>query len=388
MKYDVGVIGGGLMGLVCAWRLAQKGVRVGLFERGSVGQEASCAAAGMLAPLCEAARYPPAHGDRAPRQAMLQLCRDSLALYPAFAAELLSTTGIDIELCLSAIPDADWRAPGFHYFATDTNDQAIAGFRELQQEGYAVQEHATATLEPRLRHLVSAETVAPSFFDLPEEGQVNNRLMVQALAKAAVEAGVDIHENTAVQSLAIDSEKATGFNTDIGTVDCNHVLLCAGSWSGAVPGLPPDCLPPVRPIAGQVLSLRSHGEIPGVVYSTSVYLVPRRDGRLLVGATMEESGYEKQPTEAGRQRLHDAATKLIPRVQDFAVEDHWAGLRPASVDGLPVLGATRVKNLYAATGHFRNGILLTPITGELMARCIVEGAAPPAAFNPERSYDG
>jgi glycine/D-amino acid oxidase-like deaminating enzyme len=164
-------------------------------------------------------------------------------------------------------------------------------------------------------------------------------------------------------------------------VSCDKLLLCAGAWSGE------DVWPlplPVRPVAGQMLVLQAAQRVKSVIYSESVYLVPRRDGRLLVGATVEDVGFRKAVTPSGTQALLDGARGLVPELADCAIVEQWAGLRPYSSDGLPILGATPLRNFYVATGHGRNGILLTPITAKLMANCILNNVEPPEAFSPGR----
>lgn len=369
MKFDVGIIGGGVIGLACAWRLAQGGAKVGVFERGKIGREASWAAAGMLAAQCEAAHHPP-HADQSTLEAqaaMFDLCLGSRALYPSFAQELWDASGIDIELSLhESTLGGDWRTPGIWYVRTRDDDPAPHAFERQSQAGHAV------------------ERLGEHVFRLPDEGQVENRKLAEALKVACDRWGVSIFESEAVEAVCHPNGRVVGLRTSQREVGCDKVLSCGGAWSQSTLGLPPDCLPPVRPIAGEILALRVGIEVPHIIYSSDVYLVPRRDGTLLIGATMEDRGFDKSIQEAAKTQLLQAATRVVPEVACHEIVDHWAGLRPASPDGLPILSATSLPNLFVATGHGRNGILLAPITARLMADHILRDAALPAAFSMSR----
>jgi glycine oxidase len=376
MKYDVGVIGGGVIGLACAWRMAQAGARVVLFERGPIGREASWAAAGMLAPQCEAAHYPPVwdsdeqgSDEQVRRAAMFALCVQSRALYADFADELLDVSGVDIELSLSTHAAGDWRQPGILYIAT-RDDRAVEAFEAQRGQGQRVEDTT-----PFAGHRAVW---------LPDEGQVENRKLVEALHLAAIRAGVTLHQTDPICEVRLEDDRITHLISQQHDVMCDKVLLCAGSWSNQLGGLPAECLPPVRPVAGQVLSLRGNRQISHVIYGSDVYLVPRRDGRLLVGATMEETGFHKRLTAGGLLSLLRPACELVPELTECMVEAHWAGLRPATDDGLPILGRTPLENLFVATGHFRNGILLTPVTAELMTDYILRDAETPVEFSLDR----
>jgi glycine oxidase len=285
MVFDVGVIGGGVIGLSCAWRLAQAGARVAVFERGEIGHEASWAAAGMLAPQCEAAHHPPS-GDKSStrsRQAMLELCLQSRSLYAAFADELFEATGIDIELSLSTHSRHDWRRPGILYVDNSDVGNAFEAFALQKESGLAVESAGEFNGFPALW--------------LPDEGQVENRKLATALGHAAQHAGAEFFfGETRVVDGAVCCDNAL--------VTCDKIVLCAGAWSGEE--LWPLRLP-VRPVAGQMLVLQAAQTVQSVIYSESVYLVPRRDGRLLVGATVEDVGFRKAVTSEGTQALWDAA---------------------------------------------------------------------------------
>ncbi|MDF2440887.1 MAG: glycine oxidase [Abditibacteriota bacterium] len=367
MKYDVGIIGGGAIGLSCAWRLAQAGVRVGVFERGEIGREASWAAAGMLAAQCEAAHHPPAGAQSIldARHAMFDLCLQSRALYPAFAQELFEASSIDIELSLRSAPAAlssaeEWREPGILYVQRQPDEWAQNAFAQQNEAGHIVQS-------------------APDFAGhnalwLPDEGQVNNRRLVEALRLACERSGVLIHQAEPVQEVHRRDGRAATIETPGHSALCDKVLLCAGAWSHDTLRLPPECLPPVRPLAGEMIAVQAGRIVDRVIYSDGVYMVPRRNGTLLNGATMEERGFDKSKSEATRTHLLQSACGMVPELAHCEIVEHWAGLRPASVDGLPILGATPVPNFYVATGHGRNGILLTPITAHLLVESILSSA--------------
>lgn len=335
---EISIIGGGAIGLACAWRLAQEGASVTLFERGHVGQEASCAAGGMLAPGPEEAIHPSSHSA-----AMLKLGVASRDLYPDFAAELLELTGIDIELSHVDSATQDWRKPGISMVRANGETQ---------------------------------------WFE--RDGQVEPRKLTEALRWACEKSGVCIRENTPVCELERRGHVVRALRLENEIVEVERVLLCAGAWSGTLGDLPPNTLPPVRPVAGQMLQLRGERRLNHIVYGEKCYLIPRRDGRLHVGATVEEIGFEKRVTAGGVATLLNAALQLAPALGNATFETSWAGLRPVSPDGLPILGGGPLENLSYATGHGRNGILLTPITAQILVAHLLRGEAVPPSFELER----
>lgn len=372
-RFDVGIIGGGVIGLSCAWRLAQSGARVALFERGEIGREASWAAAGMLAAQCEAAHHPPSESgsiEYSKRAAMFDLCLQSRAMYADFADEIG-----DVELDLSTARSATYFR-GITYAATSGDDVAISAFEKQHSNGLSVA-FIDKVFPPNV-HFVRA-------FLLPDEGSVNSRKLVQSLKRAAIRAQVSVCENVEVRNVQTDDFGAR-INTSEGTFRCEKVLMCAGSWSGYVPTPLAQILRHVQPVGGQIIALKY--PLGQVLYSSGVYLVPRRDGSLLVGATVEAPGFRhevrRNATVAGTLQLLNAACQLLPDLKDAPILDQWAGLRPGTPDGLPILGSTPIKNLYVATGHYRNGILLAPITAKLMTDCILNNVEPPREFSIER----
>jgi glycine oxidase len=358
----VAIIGAGVIGLAIAWRLATRGAQVTMFDRGAAGGGASHAAAGMLAATMEAE---PGEGP------LVELGRASHARWGAFAAELLDATGIDVEL----------RTEGTLIVALTGDDRAqLMHHLALQQKLGLPVEWLTAS-EVRRREPHIATTVAGAVL-CAQDHQVDNRRVVAALLEAARLSGVTIHEHRAVAEIVIAGGAVTGVALEDGQqVAADVVVLAAGAWSRAIGGLPADSRPPVRPVKGQMLALRMDAAAPlinHVICAPGVYLVPRRDGRLLVGATVEERGFDASLTAGAVLTLLESAWRVIPSLEELAIHEMWVGHRPGSRDDAPILGAGRMRGLIYATGHHRNGILLTPITAELVARLILDGVADPA----------
>lgn len=347
----IAIVGGGAIGLSCAWRLAQSGARVTLFESGEAGREASFAAGGMLAPT-------PEFWLHQPNAAMRQLGLQSRDLYPEFAAELLELTGVDSELCLTRSPTHDWRTPGI---------MLVAPAPEVAGNG--------------------RDWNGERAFWLGDEGQVEPRQLTRALRVACEKAGVRLRENSLVRGFDIVGNRVQTLRLADARFEADQFLLCAGAWSGQALGLPSEAVPPVRPVAGQMLQLRGEHLLRHVVYGENCYLIPRRDGRLLVGATVEEIGFAKCVTATGTAQLLGAALELAPILNDAPLETSWSGLRPASPDGLPILGGGPIENLSYATGHGRNGILLAPRTAQIIAGYLLRGESVPQAFELKRSVE-
>ncbi|MGA8653986.1 MAG: glycine oxidase ThiO, partial [Xanthobacteraceae bacterium] len=355
------IIGAGVIGLGIAWRLAGRAT-VTAFDRGKAGAGASHAAAGMLAACCEA---------EPGEEALVALGRESQARWPAFAEELERMSGIDVEL----------RREGTLVLALTADDQAtIAHHLEFQRQLNLPLEWlsaaATRAREPRL-----AGKIAGALFS-PQDHQVDNRKLALALRIAAERAGVEIREHQPVKEILVQGGQARGVVLDDGTsIGADIVVLAAGAWSRSIGGLPPDRRPPVRPIKGQMLALRMDPAAPllsHVLWAPGVYLVPRRDGRLIVGATVEEKGFDETITAGGLLTLLEAAWRAVPAVEELPVDEIWVGHRPGSRDDAPILGPGPLAGLFYATGHHRNGILLAPLTAEAMARLILDDIVEPA----------
>ena len=357
----VAIIGAGVVGLGIAWRLAGR-AEVTLFDSGKAGSGASHAAAGMLAACCEA---------EPGEEALVALGRDSQARWPPFAEELLRASGIDVEL----------RREGTLVLALTADDQGeilhrLEFQRRLDLPLEWLSAAATRAREPHL-----AGKIAGSVFS-PQDHQVDNRKLTQALRIAAEAAGATIHEHRGVREISVHGGRADGVVLEDGTrVAADLVVLAAGAWSRSIAGLPPDRRPPVRPVKGQMFALRMDAAAPllnHVLWAPGAYLVPRRDGRLIVGATVEEKGFDDKITAGGMLTLLEAAWRAIPAIEELPIDEIWVGHRPGSRDDAPVLGRGPLEGLFYATGHHRNGILLAPVTADTMAKLILDDVVDPA----------
>lgn len=351
---DVAVVGAGLIGLGVAYELAKRGVAVTVFDRDEPARAASWAGAGMLAPFSE----------ELPDAAMLALCRDALAMYPAFVDELRERSGVDVR----------FRRDGTLHVALDGARLAELAvhaetYRHNGGEVTMLDRSDVLAREPLLaRNLAGAAFVA-------NEAQVDNRRLGRALLAACESLRVRFERVDGV-ALECDARRVRGLRTQHGFTSAGTVVNAAGAWAGELAGVPDDVRVPVRPVAGEMLAIAlPRGAMRALVWLGHRYLVPRDDGRLLVGATVDERGFDAWVTAAGLHDLLDAALAVAPALAGFAVVETWAGLRPGSADGRPYLGATALEGYVVAAGHFRNGILLAPVTARLIAELIVDGRA-------------
>jgi glycine oxidase len=359
----VAVVGGGAIGLAVAWRSARAGLAVTVVDA-APGRGASWAAAGMLAPVTEAH-----YGE----EALLGLNLAALARWPSFAAELAEAAGVD----------PGYRETGTLTVARDADDNAAlddlyAYQRELGLEVERLRGRECRALEPALAPRVRGGILVPG------DHQVDNRALVRALLAAAERAGVRL-ERARAAGLEVAGERVCGVRTaGERFVPADTVVLAAGAASGDLDGLPPALRPPVRPVKGQLVHLRA---LPGaalparVIRGLDVYLVPRGDGRLVVGATVEERGADVTVTAGAVLDLLRAAEELLPGVRECALVETVAGLRPGSPDNAPLIGPGGLDGLVVAAGHYRNGILLAPVTADAVA-ALLTGGAPPADLEP------
>jgi len=350
---DVLIIGGGVIGLALARELHKKGVsQITILERRRLGQEASRAAAGMLAPNAETEKI----------DDFFHLCNASNKLYPEFAAELLDETDIDIEL----------DRQGTLYVALTEDDSAEIGrrFEWQKQAGLAV-EHLTARETRTIEPFLSPDVRESLFF--PDDWQVENRKLLDALQKYAALNQINIRENTEIKNLLIENGKCTGAETESEKFFAEKVILATGAWTSIVKaeGL---IMPPVKPIRGQMIAFHTAKRLfQKVIYSARGYLVPRLGGRVLAGATVEDAGFDKSVTAAGIEFLRENTLEIAPVLVNLEIAEKWAGLRPFAADGLPILGSfPQVENLSIATAHYRNGILLAPLTARILAESVAE----------------
>ena len=358
----VAIIGAGVMGLGIAWRLAAQGATVEVFDRAAAGSGASHAAAGMLAACCEA---------EPGEDALVALGRDSQARWPAFAAELLKASGIDVEL----------RTEGTLVVALTADDQARIHHHLAHQKKLGLPLEWISAAETRRREPHLAGKLAGALWS-PEDHQVDNRKLAAGLRIAAEAAGATIHEHKPVKEISITSGRADGVVLADGVrVSADVVVLAAGAWSRGIAGVAPEHRPPVRPIKGQMLALKMDPAAPlitHVIWAPGIYMVPRRDGRLILGATVEEKAFDMSLTAGGMLTLLEAAWRTVPAIEELAIDEMWVGHRPGSRDDAPILGPGPAHGLVYATGHHRNGILLTPVTVDAIAKLVLEGTLDPA----------
>ena len=349
--WDVIVIGGGIIGLSLAWALRRRGAAVLVVERGEPGREASHAAGGMLVDC----------GLELPGP-LQPLAVSSARMYPEFAHELQLESGLNVDL----------RDYGTIVIPPPEHVHERAGFTVNSLLPAPLSE-----LEPAL-----AVPDSPAFY--LKERSVDPRGLVAAALKTAKLRGVDFSSGDEVTEVTMTEGRVTGVTTNKTSFHASKVVNCAGAWSGKIA---PHRFP-TRPVKGQMLCLvmPSRNLVKHVIRSPQAYLIPRSDGRLLVGTTVEEAGFDKRTDRATIQRLHRAALELVPQLREAKILEDWAGLRPGTPDALPILGATETPGYYVATGHFRDGILLAAITARLMT-AVIEGRAPEndlSAFSPAR----
>lgn len=364
---DVVVIGAGVIGCAIARELARRGRAVTVVERDSPGRRATWAAAGMLSPLGEGSSRP-----------FLALADESLRGFAGFAHDLREESGIDIE----------YRTNGKLHVSLGDADDELRAFAGDPQAG---QFDASLLSGEEARHLEPALSPAVTLAVLVgRDHRVNNRLLAQALLAGATAAGVHFRTATPVAALVTRHGHVSGIRLGSGEhIETDQVVLAAGAWSAQLDGLPRPL--PVRPIKGQMFSIDSRTRSPEragnptvqrVLQSAACYIIPRDDGRLLVGATVEDVGFTKGATLRGIAGLMTAATAMLPMAADLPLVETWAGFRPGTPDGLPILGRDPdVRGLCYATGHFRNGILLAPVT----ARCVadlISGTPPSVPLEP------
>ncbi|PAP78761.1 glycine oxidase ThiO [Rubrivirga marina] len=373
---EVVVVGGGIAGLGVAWELAARGRRVVVLERDRLGRGTSWAAAGMLAPSAELGFE---------ELDLYALGRESLARWRAFARRLEAASGAEV----------GYREEGTLVVADDRDSlHALRRLFRFQEEHGAPVEWLSGEEAVDLEPLLSPRLPGAVFS--PEDHQVDHRAVVAALAVAARRAGAELREGTAVVHIGPDVEAPTVRLGDGTEVVARVVVLAAGAWSPSIGGLDPA--PPVRGVKGQALALRLDPErgldLGHVVRGPDAYLVPKADGRLIVGATSEEGVTDRRVTAGGVYRLLEGAVEIVPGVEEMELVETWAAHRPASRDHAPLLGRSPHPGVVYATGHYRHGVLLAPVTAEEVAAEVdrlLDGAAETAPvlapFSPLRFPD-
>jgi glycine oxidase len=366
---DVVIVGGGVIGLMIARDLAQRDVDVMVIERGSLGAEASHAAGGILGPQAEA--------DCA--DDFFELASQSRDLYPALAASLFEQTGIDIELDTT----------GTLYLAFTEKDETEIEERYEWQTRAGLSVSKLGSDEVRNLEPIIAQNVRAGLY-FPRDIQVDNRKLISALIAANQKLGVRLVKWTEVKSIEVVGGRIAGVMTSHGRVSSDRLVLAAGAWTNMIStGNELGEMQRVRiePVRGQMVCLQTDPRAARhILYSPRGYVVPRRDGRLLCGSTAEYAGFTKEVTPEGIAKILANTHEIAPALSSLPLASTWSGLRPRAEDGLPVIGPTGIDGLFYATGHYRNGILLAPITGELIADAIVNNSTPALLnrFAPDR----
>jgi len=368
---DVAVVGSGVVGRACAWRLGQAGHQVTIFDP-HPGSGASFVAAGMLAPVTEAA-----YGE----EAVVEVALRSAAAWPAFATELSEDSGLD----------PGYRCTGTLLVGADGSDRAyldelFAFHQQLKLPSSRVGPSQAREIEPLLSPSTRGGIFAAS------DAQVDNRKLLACLHAAGAHLGV-VERRERVRRVVVESGIAVGVETDQDFYRCGVVLVAAGYRSVDIGGLAPWGAPPTRPVKGQILRLRSRPQAPemsatvrAIVAGSSIYVVPRGDGRVVVGATMEELGPDETVTAGGVYGLLRDAIRVLPGLAEYEITSAEAGLRPGSPDNAAIVGSSGVPGCVVATGHHRNGILLAPVTADVVVALIESGELPSfaAPLSPAR----
>ena len=367
---DVLIVGGGVIGLAVAWRAAARGLTVTVVDP-APASGASHVAAGMITPVSEAT-----YGE----EPLLHLGLASRDRYPGFVAELEELTGTG----------TGFRDDGLLQVAFDADDLAALDELRRFQEAVGVRTEALTgrdcrRLEPLLAPSVRGGLLAG------DDGAIDPRRLCAALLTAVERSGCTLVRDRA-SGLLVEHDTAVGVRLAAGgELRAGQVVLAAGCWSGELAGLPPGVLPPIRPVKGQILRLRAR--LPfltrctrGLVKGSSIYLVPRADGEVVAGATQEEQGFDTTVTAGGLWEMLRDARELVPGITELEFAEVVAGLRPGSPDNAPILGPTRLAGLHLAGGHYRSGILLTPVTADVIAEILTTGQVPEVAkhFTAER----
>jgi glycine oxidase len=361
------------MGLGIAWRLAQSGCSVTVYDRAEAGRGASWAAAGMLAAAIE---------TEPGEEKLLALTLESQRMWPDFARELEAASGTSIA----------YRDEGTMVVALTRDDAEQLRFTYEFQKSLGLELNWLSGADARRREPHLRPGIPGAVLSLRDH-QVENRLLGRALAEAARRAGTLLYEHCPVREVGLAHERACGVMTERGYDRADVVVLAAGAWSREIGGIPRSHLPPVRPIKGQMLALRMDPKVPLLRHVMWLprggYLVPRRDGRLIVGGTVEERGFDDSVTAGGLFALIESAWRAVPAIEELPLDEAWVGFRPGSRDDAPMLGPSGIDRLVIATGHHRNGILLTPITAQLISAYILTGHMPKSAeaFDPGRFLD-
>jgi glycine oxidase len=349
-NFEAVIAGAGLIGGAIALELARAGVRVAVFDQGEPGREASWAGAGILSPAPENPAIIP----------LVPLSKASVALYPEFVARVEEISGQDVGFRAKGTLEALFSRDAARELSTHV---ALHHGWGLKAEALSADD--ARELEPALSPELEAAVLRP------DEASVDNRALTQAVLDAARKSGVEIFAHREVQGIWRKKQHCAGLVLKNESVSAKWTIIAAGAFSAGIAGV--NTYAPVRPAKGQMVSLRAERvKIERVLWSDKIYLVPRNDGRILAGATVEYVGFDKRVTAGALEKLLGSAILLAPELAHARVEETWAGLRPDSPDHLPILGPADIDGLLIATGHFRSGILLTPITARLIREWVTE----------------
>jgi len=357
---NVIIIGGGVIGLSIARELHKRGVRdITLVEQGICGTEASWAAAGMLGPQVEADEL----------GSFFRLCSRSRDLYPHLSAALLDETGVDIELDRSGTLSVAF---------TESEMETLVGrFQKQSDAGLAVEMMSRSEIL-RVEPSISGDVVGGLYFT--GDWQVENRRLLLALRRYAELNGVSICENTSVRALIFDGKSVVGVETDEGAIHADLTIAATGAWTSLIKFRRAELPIRVEPVRGQIVAYQPNEKVlRHIVYSPRGYVVPRADCRILAGSTAEFAGFDRSTTIDAAENLQRVAAEIVPALADQTIVDQWAGLRPFTIDGLPIIGEVGdTDDFLIATAHYRNGVLLAPVTAEIIAERVTIGKIDPA----------
>ena len=353
----VAIIGGGVCGLGIGWRLAQSGCEVHIFDRGYSGRAASWAAAGMLAARAEA---------KPGEEKLLALNIKAQEIWPKFTKEIEVISEINI----------GYRDEGTLIVAPTRDDVEQLKFTYNYQRSRGLDVEWLNAGQVRRREPYLAPGICGGVFS-PSDHQVDNRMLALALSAAFLKSGGRLYEGTNVEGLKIATSRVEGIWIAGELVSAEIVVIAAGAWSRDIKGLPEEMRPPVRPLKGQMMAVRMDPKIPilrHVLWAPDgIYLVPRNDGRLIIGATVEEKGFNADLTAGGILHLLRESWEVLPGIDELPIDETWVGFRPTSRDDAPIFGPAGIEGLVYATGHHRNGILLTPLTAQVISHYILTG---------------
>ncbi|MCX7797534.1 MAG: glycine oxidase ThiO [Melioribacter sp.] len=355
MKQKVVIIGGGVIGLSIAWQLLKRGFFVEVYNRDHLENSTSWVSAGMLSPFSEAYFE---------ELTLFNLCKESFYLYPKFLDELKEDTGIELKIdkCGSLIigfnrDDVERIRRIFNFYEQNNFPVSWLDGEEIRQK------------EPCL----SPKTIAGIW--IPEEGEIDNRTLIHLLKNAVNKLGGKILDGISVNELEIKNYKASRIILDNECLDVSNcfIVIAAGAWSKKIKGIPEYLLPPVRPVKGQIVALVSKDsyKLSHIIRAPDVYLTPKSDGRLLIGASNEDVGFDLKPTAGEIMWLLRRGWEAAPSIYDLEIKEIKVGLRPATPDNCPIVSDTEIENLFYATGHYRHGILLAPITSYAISHLLV-----------------